>query len=76
MDRTRINLASPDELLEIPGFHQAERDAIIRHRAAHGPISDAEELKTVLGCETLAPALLDHVDFQPAEATAAEAPGA
>jgi DNA uptake protein ComE-like DNA-binding protein len=76
MDKTRINLANPQELLEIPGLAQAESDTIIRHRAAHGPIADAAELTTILGGETVTPALLDHVDFQSAEATAAEAPGA
>jgi DNA uptake protein ComE-like DNA-binding protein len=76
MEKTRINLANPQELLEIPGLRQTESDAIIRHRVAHGPIADAAELRTILGRETVTPALLDRVDFQPAEATAAEAPGA
>jgi hypothetical protein len=76
MVKTRINLANHQELLEIPGLHQAESDAIIRHRAAHGPIEGAAELRIILGGETVTPALLEHVDFQPAEATAAEAPGA
>ncbi len=76
MDKTRINLANPQELLEIPGLHQAESDAIVRHRAAHGPIAGAAELKKILGSETVTPTLLAHVDFQSAEATAAEAPGA
>ena len=76
MERTRINLANPQELLEIPGLHQAESDTILRHRAEHGPIGDAVELRIVLGGETVTPALLEHVDFQAAEATAAEAPGA
>jgi len=76
VEKTRINLANPQELLEIPGLHQAESDTILRHRAAHGPIGDAAELTTILGGETVTPELLEHVDFQPAEATAAEAPGA
>jgi DNA uptake protein ComE-like DNA-binding protein len=76
MEKTRINLANPQELLEIPGLHQAESDTLVRHRAAHGPIGDATELSEILGRETVTPALLEHVDFQPAEATAAEAPGA
>ena len=76
MEKTRINLANPQELLEIPGLVQAETDTIIRHRAAHGPIGDAAELSQILGSETVTPALLEHVDFQPAAATAAEAPGA
>ena len=76
MEKTRINLANRQELLEIPGLHQAESDTIIRHRAAHGPIADAAQLRTILGRETITPVLLEHVDFQPAGATAAEAPGA
>ena len=76
MEKTRINLANPQELLEIPGLHQAESDTILQHRAAHGPIGNAAELRTILGGETVTPELLAHVDFQPAEATAAEAPGA
>jgi len=76
VEKTRINLANPQELLEIPGLRQAERDTIVRHRGAHGPIADAAELSDILGDETVTPALLEHVDFQQAEATAAEAPGA
>jgi DNA uptake protein ComE-like DNA-binding protein len=76
VEKTRINLANPQELLEIPGVHQAESDTIVRHRVVHGPIEDAAELRTILGRETVTPALLERVDFQPAEATAAEAPGA
>jgi DNA uptake protein ComE-like DNA-binding protein len=76
MDKTRINLANPQELLELPGIHQAAGDAIIRHRAQHGPISDATELARILGADMITPALLAHVDFQPAAPTAAEAPGA
>ena len=76
MEKTRINIANPQELLEIPGLRQAESDTIVRHRAAHGPIGGAAELRNILGRETVTPALLEHVDFRPAEATAAEAPGA
>ena len=76
MDKTRINLANPQELLELPGIHQAAGDAIVRHRVEHGPISNAMELTQILGPEMVTPALLEHVDFQPAAPTAAEAPGA
>lgn len=72
----RINLANPQELLELPGIDQAAGDAIVRHRVQHGPISGATELMQILGPDMVTPALLAHVDFQPAEATAAEAPGA
>ena len=37
MDKTRINLANPQELLEVPGLHEAAGDAIVRHRGQHGP---------------------------------------
>jgi hypothetical protein len=76
MDKIRINLANPQELLELPGIHQAAGDAIVRHRGQRGPIMDAIELTQIVGPEIVTPALLAHVDFQPAEATAAEAPGA
>jgi DNA uptake protein ComE-like DNA-binding protein len=76
MHRTRINLAGPQDLLELPGIHQAAADAIVRHRVQHGPIRDAMELTQILGPQMVTPTLLEHVDFQPAEATAAEAPGA
>ena len=76
MDKTRINLANLQELLELPGVHQAAGDSIVRHRSQHGPIMDANELTQILGAAIVTPALLAHVDFQPAEATAAEAPGA
>ena len=76
MEKIRINLANPQELLELPGLHQAAGDAVVRHRAQHGPISGATELTQILGSQMVTPALLAYVDFQPAEATAAEAPGA
>jgi DNA uptake protein ComE-like DNA-binding protein len=76
VDKTRINLANPQELLELPGIHQDTGDAIIRHRAQHGPITNAMELTKILGPQMVTPTLLAHVDVQPAESTAAEAPGA
>ena len=76
MDKIRINLSNPQELLEVPGLHQAEIDTIVRHRVAHGPIKDAAELKTILGASMVTSAMLEHLDFQPAAETAAEAPGA
>jgi DNA uptake protein ComE-like DNA-binding protein len=76
MDKTRINLANPQELLELTGIQQAAVDAIVRHRAEHGPISGATELTQILGPQMVTPTLLAHIDFQPADATAAEAPGA
>ena len=76
MGKTRINLANLQELLELPGVHRAAGDAVVRHRGQHGPIMDANELTQILGTAIVTPALLAHVDFQPAEATAAEAPGA
>ena len=76
MHKTRINLANSQELLELPGVHQAAGDAIVRHRIQHGPIGGAMELTQILGSEMVTPALLARVDFQPAGVTAAEAPGA
>lgn len=76
MVKTRINLANAQELLEIPGVDTPRGDAIMRHRARSGPIKDAAELAEILGSESVTPALLEHVDFAPADTTAPEAPGA
>lgn len=76
MDKTRINLANPQELLEIPTIDQAKADAIVRHRVEHGPIRDPAELAAILGPSNLTTAALTHIDFAPADATAPEAPGA
>jgi DNA uptake protein ComE-like DNA-binding protein len=76
MDKIRVNLANPQELLEIPGIGGDQVQQIVRFRAEHGPIRDATELGKVVGGEHITPALLAHVEFDPAEATAPEAPGA
>ena len=76
MEKTRINLANPQELCELPGIDHAKREAIVRHRATNGPIKDASELAAIVGRDAVTPALLAHVDFAPAESTAPEAPGA
>jgi DNA uptake protein ComE-like DNA-binding protein len=76
MEKTRINTANPDELLEIPGIDPASRDAILQHRAQHGPIRDANELARVLGRPDADGAWIGEIDYDPADATAPEAPGA
>jgi len=76
MNKTRINQANPQELLEIPGIDPARRDAIVRHRSEHGPIRDADELAHVLGSSAADAAWTSEIDFDPAEDTAPEAPGA
>jgi len=76
MNKTRINLANPQELLEIPGIDKPRGDAIVRHRAQSGPIKDAAQLAEILGEGSVTPALLAHVDFAPSDSTAPEAPGA
>jgi hypothetical protein len=74
--RLKVNLANPMELQELPGIGQAQADVIIAHRAAHGPIRDAGELRTLLNRWAVPDALWDRVDFDPALTTAPEAPGA
>jgi len=37
MGKTRINLANLQELLELPGLHQAAGDSIVRHRGNTAP---------------------------------------
>lgn len=74
--KVRINLASADELLELPGLGPAEAAVIVRHRSEHGPIKDTAELATILRGRPLTEALRERADFSPADATAPEAPGA
>ena len=75
MDKTRVNVANPQELLEIPGIDPTGRDAILRHRAEHGPIRSADELAALLG-RSQPSAAWAELDFDPADDTAPEAPGA
>jgi hypothetical protein len=76
MDKTRINIANPQELLEIPGIDTAGRDAILRHRAEHGLIRSADELARVVGRPAVDRAWEGEIDYDPADDTAPEAPGA
>ncbi|OLB42834.1 MAG: hypothetical protein AUI04_04095 [Candidatus Rokubacteria bacterium 13_2_20CM_2_64_8] len=76
MGRVRLNLANPQELLEIPGLERDEADAIVKFRAEHGPIADAGQLSRVLGRSGLPDGVLARIDFDPANGTAPEAPGA
>jgi len=76
MEKTRINLANPQELLELPGIDQPKREAILRHRKENGPIKGPSELAAIVGRDAVTPALLAHIDFTPADTTAPEAPGA
>lgn len=73
--KVRVNTANPQELLELPGLRPDEADAIVRYRAEHGPIADAAHLSRVLGGRELG-AAAQQVDFDPANQTAPEAPGA
>ncbi len=74
--RIRVNTANPQELLEIPGLRAEDADAIVRFRDEHGPIADAAQLTSVLGGRELDAATREHIDFDPANQTAPEAPGA
>jgi DNA uptake protein ComE-like DNA-binding protein len=76
MPKIRVNLANHDELLEIPGLGREQADAIVRFRTEHGPIRDASELARVLGTPGVSAAVAAGVDFEPADSTAPEAPGA
>lgn len=76
MSKVRVNLANPSELCEIPGIRQSDADAIVKFRAEHGPIENADQLTEVLGGHTLGPAARDRLDFEPAAMTAPESPGA
>ena len=76
LTKVRVNLANPLELLEVPGLGSAQAEAIVRFRAEHGPIRDAEQLGRVLGGWPEVEAVREWLDFSPADATAPEAPGA
>jgi len=71
--KVRINLASERELLELPGLGAAGAAAIVRFRSKHGPIEDAAHLSSILRGHPHVEALMERVDFTPADSTA---PGA
>jgi DNA uptake protein ComE-like DNA-binding protein len=74
--KVRVNLANARELLELGGIDEAEVEKIVRFRREHGPITDGQQLSTVLGGRRMTAEILDRVDFSPSESTAPEAPGA
>jgi DNA uptake protein ComE-like DNA-binding protein len=76
MAKIRVNLANHAELMEIPGLAQADADAIVRFRNQHGPIRDVAELASVVGTAKVSSTAVERIDFDPADATAPEAPGA
>lgn len=76
MRKVRVNLANSQELLEIPGIGRDQAERIVKFRAEHGPIQNAGELQRALGSDGVPQTVLEHVSFDPAEATAPEAPGA
>jgi DNA uptake protein ComE-like DNA-binding protein len=75
-NKIRVNTANPQELLEVPGLRPDEAEAIVRFRVEHGPIADAQQLSRVLGGKELDAAARARIDFDPANQTAPEAPGA
>ncbi len=74
--RIRINTANRQELLEVPGLRPDEAEAIVRFRDEHGPIADPQQLSGVLGGRELDASIRGRIDFDPANQTAPEAPGA
>ena len=75
-NRVRVNLANPAELQELPGIGPEQARAILSFRAEHGPIQDAHQLAAILRAWPVTDAIWDRVEFDPAEGTAPEAPGA
>jgi DNA uptake protein ComE-like DNA-binding protein len=76
MRQIRINLDDPMTLQTLPGLDSRQIEAILRFRAAHGPIQDPAQLASIVGGRPLSPHLLERIDFSPADATSPEAPGA
>lgn len=74
--KVRVNLANPLELLELPGIGPEQARAILEFRAQHGPIQDAGQLSAILDPWPVAETIWERVEFDPAESTAPEAPGA
>ena len=74
--RVRVNLANAQELLELPGLSPAEVEVIVRFRAEHGPIRDADQLARILSGHPIPDMLKERADFSPSDSTAPEAPGA
>jgi hypothetical protein len=74
--RVRVNLANARELLELPGITPAEVEVIVRFRAEHGPIGDADQLERLLSRHPIHDMLKERADFSPSDSTAPEAPGA
>ena len=74
--RVRVNLANALELLELPGVSPAEVEVIVKFRAEHGPIGDADQLVRILSGRPIHDMLKDRADFSPSDSTAPEAPGA
>jgi Helix-hairpin-helix motif len=74
--RVRVNLANAQELLELPGVSPADVEVIVRFRAEHGPIGDADQLARILSSHPLHDMLKERADFSPSDSTAPEAPGA
>jgi DNA uptake protein ComE-like DNA-binding protein len=75
-NKVRVNLANSLELRELPGVSPEQVEAILRFRAAHGPISDAAQLAAIIGASDGSERLSLYADFSPSDATAPEAPGA
>ena len=73
--RVRVNLANAQELLELPGLGPADVQAIVRFRADHGPIKDADHLSRILSGYPIH-MIEERADFSPSDSTAPEAPGA
>ena len=74
--KVRVNLANAQELLELPGLDPTQAAVIVRFRAEHGPIKDADQLATILSGYPLNETLRERADFSPSDSTAPEAPGA
>src|SRR5438477_12276567 len=74
--RIRVNTATEQELLEVPGLRPADASAIVRFRDEHGPTKHAAQLSSVLAGRELDETPRPRVHSDPANQTGPEATGA
>ena len=73
--KVRINLANPQELLELAGVGPAHADAIIEFRVEHGPIQNPGVLPGALRGLPIENVPWDQIDYSLVNDGSDEGPG-